>query len=181
MNWITKLLPLVSHGGTALLAWVLHGASNEGTVTPGGATGIAALSVATFFAFWQSLKSKYEAAGGKLDGHVSDAEAKAIIDAAGEALKLPDPTIKAAEALSGSAAALANGLIAWMTKGFADNKPPNQSQPDKVALLMQAQQAIAWELASDDDGAKAAAKVLERLHQVWNPATATKPATIPIG
>lgn len=173
MNWLTKLLPILSHAGTGVLAWVLHGAANEGTVTPGGATGIAALSVGTFFAFWQSLTSKYKAAGGKLDGHVTEAEAKSLIDAAGDVLKLPDPTIKAAEALSGSAAALANGLIAWMTKTFSDSKPPSQSQPDKVALLMNGQQAIAWELANDEEGAKAAAKVLERLHQVWNPGAPT--------
>lgn len=178
MKWITNLLPLVSHGGAAALAWLLHTASNEGTVSPGGATGIAALSVATFFAFWSSLQTKWKAAGGKLDGQVTAAEAKAAIEAVGETLKLPDSTIKAADALAGSAAALANGLIAWMGKTFTNNDPPNQSKPDKVALLMNAQQAIAWELANDPDGAKAAAVVLDRLHQVWNPAS--KPDAIKV-
>ena len=170
MNWLTKLLPLASHGGAAALAWLLHDASANGTVSPGGAGGIAVLSVGTFFAFWHSFSAKWQAAGGKLDGHVSDDEARALIDAAGETLKLPDATIKAADAMAGSAAALANGLISWMSKTFSDNSQPNQSKPDKVALLMNAQQALGWELDGDEEGRKAIAAALDRLHAVWNPA-----------
>lgn len=179
MKWLMNLLPLVSHGGAAALAWVLHTASNEGTVSPAGTGGIALLSVATAMAFWKSFATKWRAAGGKIDGHVTDAEARAGIEAVAEVLRLPDSTIKAADALAGSAAALANGLIAWMAKTFTDNSPPNQSKPDKVALLMNAQQALAWELNGDEQGRKAIATALDRLHAVWNPQT-SQPDTIPV-
>lgn len=173
MKWLTNLLPLVSHGGAAALAWLLHDASSNGTVSPAGAGGIAVLSVGTFFAFWKTFSAKWQAAGGKHDGHVTKAEAKAALEAIGETLRLPDAAIKAADVLAGSAAALANGLMAWMAKTFNDNSPPNESKPDKVAVLMNAQQALSWELMSDAEGSAAAAKLLERLQAVWNPITPT--------
>ena len=169
MKWLTNGLLAVSHGGAAWLAWILHGASQEGSVSPSGTAGIAVLSVATVLAFWKAVELHWRAAGGKFDGHVTDDEARAVIDAAAETLKLPAPAVQAVEALAGNAASLANGLIAWMTTTFTDAAPPHESKPDKVALLETAHQAIAWELAGDPAGSAAIATVLERLHKVWNP------------
>jgi hypothetical protein len=179
MKWGHLVLPSVAAGGAGVLGWLFKGANIEGAVSPGSMAGIAVTSLIAGVAFFQHVQAAWAAAGGKLDGRVTNEEARAVINAAATDLKLPQTLASLADDLAPQAAALTNGLIQWMSATFTDNKPPAQSTPDKVALLMNAQQAIAWELANDKEGAIAVAKVLERLHSVWNTAPVQTPATIP--
>lgn len=177
MKWGHLVLPSIAASGAGVLGWLFKGANIDGAVSPGTLGGIVITSLVAGVAFFQHVQAAWSAAGGKLDGRVTDEEARAVIHAAATDLKLPEKFIPLAEDFAPQAAALTNGLIQWMSATFTDNKPPAQSTPDKVALLMNAQQAIAWELANDKEGAIAVAKVLERLHSVWNTTPVQTPAT----
>lgn len=180
MKWKHLLLPTIAASGTGILGWLFKGANIDGAVAPSTLGGIVITSLIAGVAFFQHVQTAWTAAGGKLDGRVTNEEARAVIHAAATDLKLPQNFVPLADDLAPQAAALTNGLIQWMSDTFTDNKPPAQSTPDKVALLMNAQQAIAWELSRDDEGAKAVAKVLERLHAVWNTTPTQLPVSTPV-
>jgi hypothetical protein len=170
-------LPTFGFGAAAAsLGAIVHSVVQDGSASP-SQLGFAGALCMTIVGLFVQIHGAWKAAGGKFDGHVTPTESKAVIKAAAETLKVSPALKQVVEDFAPQAADLANGLIAWMTKTFTDSKPPQQSQPDKVALLMNAQQAIAWELANDTEGSAAIAKALERLHQLWNPNNVAAAAT----
>lgn len=171
MQTIKSLWPIIAAILSAVLGWNLKDVQISGSTTPSGTIGIGALTLTSGVAILFSTLQAWKHAGGKLDGVLTTVETKVLIDAVAKALNLSPESTAKVDQYAGEASALANGLIGWMKKTFSDTKPPNLSQPDKVALLMNAQQALAWELNADELGRKAVATVLERLHAVWNAPT----------
>lgn len=163
-------LGLLGAGG--LIGWLSHLFHVDGTSSGTTAAMVASALVAAFSLFGD-FGALWKAAGGKVDGKLTDAEAKALNE--GIIRKINPSAADFIGSHIGEATSLANWLFQYSNKTFTvANETVNDDQ-EHIQLMLAAHQALSREVAGNTEGETAALNILKVLQDQWN----KRPAQVP--
>jgi hypothetical protein len=152
-------------GGSGFLGWLLHSLNVDGPST-GTTVGLVAAALTAAFSLIGDFGTAWKAAGGKLDGTVTAAEAKVINE---HIVRKVSP--QAADFLSQhlpEATSIANWMTSYMKRAFTPEMQFDFSDKDHNHLVFVAHQVLSQEVAGKPEGEQAAAKLLAVLQEQWN-------------